>query len=166
GSFYYMRRVFDEVAAQYTEVDANHIYVDAAALQLVRQPWIFDVLVTDNMFGDILSDLGAGLMGGMGMAPSADIGQTNAVFQPCHGSAPDIAGDGKANPTAIFLSAAMMPEWLGHQHANASLIEAASAVNRAVENAFAAGDLLPWELGGTDGTDTITRKVFDQMTQR
>ena len=71
------------------------------------------MLVTENMFGDILSDLGAGLMGGMGMAPSADIGDEHAVFQPCHGTAPDIAGQGKANPTAMFLSGAMMLEWLG-----------------------------------------------------
>ena len=86
------------------------------ALSLVLKPWEFDVMVTENMFGDILSDLGAGLVGGMGYAPSADIGDTHAVFQPCHGSAPDIAGQGKANPTAMFLSAAMMLDWLGEQH--------------------------------------------------
>ncbi len=72
---------------------------------MVRRPWDFDVLVTENMFGDILSDLGAGLMGGMGLAPSADIGDKHAVFQPCHGTAPDITGQGKANPTAMILSA-------------------------------------------------------------
>ena len=78
---------------------ADCAYVDAAGLRLVRAPWDFDVLVTENMFGDILSDVGAALMGGMGMAPSADIGDTHAVFQPCHGTAPDIAGRGIANPT-------------------------------------------------------------------
>jgi len=87
--------------------------VDAASLYLVRRPGDFDVLVTENMFGDILSDLAAGLIGGMGMAPSGDVGDRYAVFQPSHGSAPDIAGEGKANPTAMILSAAMMLDWLG-----------------------------------------------------
>ena len=83
------------------------------------KPWDYDVMVTENMFGDILSDLGAGLMGGLGFAPSADIGDEHAVFQPCHGTAPDIAGKGIANPTAMFLSGAMMLEWLGERMAAA-----------------------------------------------
>ncbi len=116
GGFFYFRQIFDEVAGRHADLTANHMYVDACALNMVRRPWMFDVMVTENMFGDILSDLGAGLMGGMGMAPSADIGERHAVFQPCHGSAPDIVGRGLANPTATFLSAAMMLEWLGDQH--------------------------------------------------
>ena len=92
------------------------MYVDAAALNLVRRPWDFDVMVTENMFGDILSDLGAALLGGIGLAPSADIGDRHAVFQPCHGSAPDIMGTGKANPVGMFLSAAMMLDWLAERH--------------------------------------------------
>ncbi len=91
----------------------DHIYVDAASLYLVRRPESFDVIVTENMFGDIISDLAAGLIGGMGMAPSGDVGDKYAVFQPSHGSAPDIAGQGKANATAMILSAAMMLDWLG-----------------------------------------------------
>ena len=83
---------------------------------LVKRPWDFDVMVTENMFGDILSDLAAGLIGGMGMAPSADIGDKHAVFQPCHGTAPDIMGQGKANPAAMLLSAAMMLDWLADKH--------------------------------------------------
>ena len=82
-------------------IHARHAYVDPA-LDMVRKPWTFDVLGDENMFGDILSDLGAGLIGGMGMAPSGDIGDEHAVFQPCHGSAPDIAGSGKANPKLHF----------------------------------------------------------------
>jgi len=112
GGFYFFRQVFDEIAGRHPDLAADHMYVDACALNMVRRPWSFDVLVTENMFGDILSDLGAGLMGGMGMAPSADIGERHAVFQPCHGSAPDIVGRGLANPTASFLSAAMMLDWL------------------------------------------------------
>lgn len=163
GSFYYMRQIFDEVAAKNTDVDANHVYVDAAALQLVGRPWNFDVIVTENMFGDILSDLGAGLMGGMGMAPSADIGLEKAVFQPCHGTAPDIIGQGKANPTAMFLSAAMMLRWLGNKYENSSAIDAARKIDTAVENAYATGTLLPYELGGTSGTEAISKLVFAEL---
>jgi 3-isopropylmalate dehydrogenase len=164
GSFYYMRQIFDEVAAKNTDIDHNHVYVDAAALQLVSRPWQFDVMVTENMFGDILSDLGAGLMGGMGMAPSADIGLNKAVFQPCHGTAPDIIGQGKANPTAMFLSAAMMLRWLGTEHNNQDVIDAANKIDAAVENAYASKTLLPYELGGSSGTQAITDAVYSQLS--
>jgi 3-isopropylmalate dehydrogenase len=163
GSFFYMRKIFDEIAQQHSNVEANHIYVDAAALQLVRQPWIFDVMVTENMFGDILSDLCAGLMGGMGMAPSADIGEKNAVFQPCHGSAPDIMGQGKANPTAMFLSAAMMLEWLGFKFNNSALRKTSQLINTAIETTYASGAILPCELGGKDGTESISTKIIKTL---
>jgi 3-isopropylmalate dehydrogenase len=110
-SMAFFREVFDDVARPYPAIGARHHYVDAMALDLIRRPWDFDVLVTENMFGDILSDQIAGLIGGMGMAPSADFGDRHAMFQPCHGSAPDIAGEGKANPTATILSAVMMLDW-------------------------------------------------------
>ena len=155
----FFREVFLERAARHADVDAECAYVDATALRLVRAPWEFDVLVTENMFGDILSDLGAGLIGGMGMAPSADIGDRHAVFQPCHGTAPDIAGRGLANPTAMFLSAAMMLEWLGDRFAIEPCARAASALTRAVEQAFADGSLVPAELGGSAGTEEIAKRV-------
>ncbi len=158
-SFAFFRRVFDEVAAHHPGIDADHMYVDAVALNLVRQPWQFDVLVTENMFGDILSDLGAGLIGGMGMAPSADIGDEAAVFQPCHGSAPDIAGTGKANPTAMILSAAMMLDWLGDRRGHEGTVRAGARLTAAVDAAFANGRLLPYELGGSDGTTAIASAV-------
>jgi 3-isopropylmalate dehydrogenase len=110
-SMAFFRRVFDRIAPAYPDVSTRRVYVDAAALYLVREPEHFDVLVTENMFGDILSDLAAALVGGMGMAPSADIGPRYGVFQPSHGSAPDIAGRGIANPVATILSAAMMLDW-------------------------------------------------------
>ena len=97
-SMAFFRRVFLDVATRQADVETDCLYVDAAGLKLVRTPWELDVFVTENMFGDILSDVGAGLIGGMGMAPSADIGDAHAVFQPAHGSAPDIAGRGIANP--------------------------------------------------------------------
>jgi len=156
----FFREIFLERATRWSDVDADCAYVDATALRLVRAPWDFDVLVTENMFGDILSDLGAALIGGMGMAPSADIGDNHAVFQPCHGTAPDIAGRGLANPTAMFLSAAMMLEWLGDQHGVDGCSRAAAALTRAVERAFADDELVPSEYGGTAGTQEITERVL------
>jgi 3-isopropylmalate dehydrogenase len=117
------------------------------------------------MFGDILSDLGAGLIGGMGFAPSGDIGDRHGLFQPCHGTAPDIAGSGKANPTAMFLSAAMMLDWLGSQNGIERLSEAARMLEEAVRNAFARGSLRPFELGGSDGTVAITRAVLAEVAK-
>lgn len=163
GGFYWMRELFNEQAKQYPGVEPAAFYVDATALNMVRHPWAFDVMVTENMFGDILSDLGAGLMGGMGMAPSADIGEKHAVFQPCHGSAPDIMGQGKANPVATFLSAAMMLDWLGEQHGVEDCVTASRVFTAAVEGAFKAGGLRPYEVGGSDGTRPITDAVLAQL---
>ncbi len=163
SAFAFMRRIFDERAEAFPDIMRGYAYVDAAALDMVRRPWAFDVMVTENMFGDILSDLGAGLMGGMGMAPSADIGDHHALFQPCHGTAPDIMGQGKANPTAMILSAAMMLDWLGDTHALPACNRAAALITDAVDAAYAGGTLLPFELGGTAGTTTITEAVMAAM---
>ncbi len=154
-SMAFFRRIFDEVAARHPTIEARHHYIDATALDLVRKPWEFDVLVTENMFGDIVSDQTAALVGGMGMAPSADIGDAHGLFQPCHGSAPDIAGQGKANPTAAILSAAMMLDWLAGRSGNAALAAAGERLERAVDRVFAAGRLRPYEFGGRDGTAAI-----------
>ena len=164
-SMAFFRRIFLDCAARHPDVIADCLYVDAAALRLVRSPWDLDVLVTENMFGDILSDLGAGLMGGMGMAPSADIGDTQAVFQPCHGTAPDIAGRGLANPTAMFLSGAMMLDWLGDRHSVPACQRAAGALTQAVERAFAGGRLVPVEHGGSAGTAEIAGRVMRELTE-
>jgi len=158
-AFGFFRKIFDERATRHRDVAAEHIYVDACAAALVRRPWDFDVLVTENMFGDILSDLAAGLIGGMGMAPSADIGDKHAVFQPCHGTAPDIMGTGKANPAAMILSAAMMLDWLAERHDHAPAAEAAQRIERAVDHAFACG-LKPCEFGGSDATQAVARAVL------
>ena len=163
GSFFWFREIFQQRAKAFPDVEAATMYVDAAALNMVRRPWDFDVMVTENMFGDILSDLGAGLMGGMGMAPSADIGERHAVFQPCHGSAPDIVGQGKANPVATLLSAAMMLDWLGDRNGIAGARLAGRVLEAAVEAAFADGGLLPFELGGGDGTRAITDAVLGRI---
>jgi 3-isopropylmalate dehydrogenase len=158
-----MNKVFWEVAARHSDLFADHCYVDAMALNLLRRPWDYDVLATENQFGDILSDLGAGLVGGMGMAPSADIGDHHALFQPSHGSAPDIAGQGKANPTAMLLSAAMMLDWLGTRHQVPALIDASTRLESAVDRVFAERRVRPFEFGGTDGTTAIARAVIDAL---
>jgi len=161
-AFAFFRQIFDEQAARHKDVRADHIYIDACSAALVRRPWDFDVLVTENMFGDILSDLTAGLIGGMGMAPSADIGDKHAVFQPCHGTAPDIMGSGKANPAAMILSVAMMLDWLGERHDHAPATDAAKRVERAVDRAFADG-LKPYEFGGRDGTAAVAKAVLKAL---
>ena len=161
-AFAFFREMFDEAAQRHPEVRAERLYIDACAAMLVRRPWDFDVMVTENMFGDILSDLTAGLIGGMGMAPSADIGDRYAVFQPCHGTAPDITGQGKANPTAMILSAGMMLDWLADKHGLESAAEASEAIARAVDKTYAAG-IKPFEFGGNDGTADITKAVLSQL---
>jgi 3-isopropylmalate dehydrogenase len=161
-AFAFFRKMFDEAAQRHPEVKADRVYVDACAAMLVRRPWDFDVMVTENMFGDILSDLTAGLVGGMGMAPSADIGDNRAVFQPCHGTAPDIMGQGKANPTAMILSAAMMLDWLGDKLGIESATEAGERIERAVDKAYADG-LKPMEFGGQNGTADIAKAVLGAL---
>ncbi|WP_024511491.1 isocitrate/isopropylmalate dehydrogenase family protein [Bradyrhizobium sp. ARR65] len=158
-AFAFFREMFDEAAQRHPEVKAEHLYVDACSAMLVKRPWDFDVMVTENMFGDILSDLTAGLIGGMGMAPSADIGDRHAVFQPCHGTAPDIMGQGKANPTAMILSTAMMLDWLADKHGLASAADAGERIERAVDKAYADG-IKPIEFGGSNGTADIAEAVL------
>jgi 3-isopropylmalate dehydrogenase len=162
-SMAFFRKVFDEIARRHPGIAPRHHYVDAAALDLIRKPWTFDVMVMENMFGDILSDQTAALVGGMGMAPSGDIGDRHGLFQPCHGSAPDIAGQGKANPTATLLSAAMMLDWLADRHDDVRLAEAASNLERAVDEAFGSGRLHAHEFGGTDGTAAIAAAVAGHL---
>ncbi|MGE0287953.1 MAG: isocitrate/isopropylmalate dehydrogenase family protein [Bradyrhizobium sp.] len=158
-AFAFFREIFDEVAKRHPDVKADRIYVDACSAFLVKRPWDFDVLVTENMFGDILSDLTASLIGGLGMAPSADIGDRHAMFQPCHGTAPDIMGQGKANPTAMILSTAMMLDWLADKHGVESAAEAGERIEQAVDKAYADG-IRPTELGGPSGTADVTRAVL------
>jgi 3-isopropylmalate dehydrogenase len=158
-SMAFFRKVFDDVARSHPAIGSGYAYVDAMALTMVKKPWTLDVLVTENMFGDILSDLGAGLIGGMGMAPSADIGDTHALFQPAHGTAPDIAGQGKANPSAMFLSAAMMLDWLAERHREPGLAARARLIERALEAALQSG-AVPIEIGGTANCAEMTRATI------
>jgi 3-isopropylmalate dehydrogenase len=154
------REIFFEVAKEFPEVETEVVYVDAAALFLVQRPETFDVIVTENMFGDILSDLAAGLGGGMGMAPSGDIGDTCAVFQPSHGTAPDIAGQGKANPIATILSAAMMLEWLDHLEAQ----RGGTMIKEAVRATLVDASIRTCDMGGNLKTSEMGDAILSNIT--
>ncbi len=147
-----------DAAKRHPNVEIEEVIVDACAMRLVRKPQDFDVLVMENLFGDILSDLTAGLVGGLGIAPSGNIGEQAAIFEPVHGSAPDIAGKGIANPTATILSAAMMLEHLGEA-------EVAGRIEAAVDRVLAEGPRTP-DLGGRATTEAFTAAVIEalQMT--
>jgi len=162
-SMAFFRKVFDGVAAQHPGIPANHSLVDAMAMNMLKKPWDLDVMVMENMYGDILSDMGAGLIGGLGMAPSGDIGDAHGLFQPVHGTAPDIAGQGKANPCAMFLSAAMMLDWLADRHGEAALEVGARAIEKAVEIALTGGEVVPMDYGGSSGTAALTTAVISAL---
>ena len=159
----FFRKIFDEVSTEYPGTEIGYNYVDAQALDLVRRPWEFDILVMENMFGDILSDLAGGLVGGMGMAACAEIGDETGLFQPAHGSAPDIMGQDKANPLAAILSAALMLDYLADKQRTAAFEKAAGLIESAVANGFAANRLRPMEFGGEMGTMAITAEVLSQV---
>lgn len=160
-AYAFFRKIFAERAARYPDIDIEYYYVDAMALDLVRRPWDFDVLVSENMFADILSDLGGGIIGGMGMAPCAEIGDRHGLFQPAHGSAPDLAGTGRANPTAMFLSTAMMLDWLGNKHNNDACVAAARKLDAAVTAGFSTGKIRPIEFGGPHSVRDVEEAVID-----
>ena len=147
----------DTVAAVAEErgIEAEEALMDALAMHLCLRPDDYDVVVCPNLAGDVLSDLAAGLVGGLGLLPSANVGPERALFEPVHGTAPDIAGEGVSNPAAAILSAAMLLEFLGHD-------EAADAVNDAVETVLADGPRTP-DLGGSATTDGVTAAVLDRL---
>lgn len=164
-SLAFFRKVFDECAERYPDIETERAYVDATALNMVRRPWDMDVLVMENMLGDILSDLAGGIVGGMGMAPCAEIGDRHGLFQPSHGSAPDIVGKGIANPIAMFVSAGMMLEWLGERAGSSPCLEAARLLESAIEDGFRNGRIRPKEFGGSDTTEAIGRAIIAEIKQ-
>ncbi len=164
-AFKFFRDIFDAKAKQYPDVDTNYCYADAMAMNIVKRPWDYDVLVMENLLGDVLSDLGAGIIGGLGMAPSGDIGDSHAVFQPSHGSAPDIMGQDKANPLAMFLSGAMMLQWLADMHNCPDAARAGNLIERAVSDTLASGTVMPCEFGGTTGTRAMTDAVRNTLAR-
>lgn len=144
-----------KVGREFPGVNTQEMLVDAMAMRLIQDPQNFGVIVTTNLFGDILSDEASALIGGLGVAPSGNIGTTNAVFEPVHGSAPDIMGKGIANPVGAILSAAMLLDYL-------KLDEAAGRVRRAVDTALAQ-NILTRDLGGTATTDEMTRAILGAL---
>ncbi len=142
------QRVFKEVRQEYTDIDSRHLFIDTLAMEIVRDPRQFDVIVTCNLFGDIISDLGAQLAGGLGLAPSGNIhpGRTS-LFEPVHGSAPNIAGKGTANPLGSVLTSAMMVEFLGWK-------TEAAAIRTAVRAALRENSVTP-DLGGKKNTAEV-----------
>jgi isocitrate dehydrogenase (NAD+) len=147
---------FRKVAEEYPEIQADDKIVDNCCMQLVIRPEQFDMLVLENLYGDIVSDLCAGLIGGLGLAPGANIGEQGAVFEAVHGSAPDIAGQGIANPTAILMSGLLMLHHLGEH-------EPAERAQKAMLDVFAEGKSLTKDLGGTAKTNEFARAIVEKM---
>ena len=146
---------FRRVAAEYPDIEADDRIVDATCMRLVMNPEVFDVLLLENLYGDIVSDLAAGLVGGLGLVPGANLGEDMAIFEAVHGTAPDIAGTGKANPTALLLSAVLMLRHLG-------LGELAENVQRALFATLAAGIRTP-DLGGSATTAGFAEAVSERL---
>lgn len=149
-------RVAHEVAREYDDIESNDLIVDNACMQLVMRPEQFDVIVTTNLFGDIISDIGAGLVGGLGLAPGANIGEKTAMFEAVHGSAPDIAGQGIANPCALLLGAAQMLEHLDDH-------DRARRLRRAIAEVIEAGDRTTPDLGGSGTTESFTDAICERL---
>ncbi|MBL0446614.1 isocitrate dehydrogenase [Aeromonas veronii] len=145
-----------EIASHYPDIQSEEMIVDAACMNLVMYPERFDVMVTTNLFGDILSDLCAGLVGGLGMAPGANIGDGAAIFEAVHGSAPDIAGKNIANPTSVILASIQMLEYLGMQ-------DKAERIREAVRATIESGDRVTRDLGGTASTSEFTQAIINRL---
>jgi 3-isopropylmalate dehydrogenase len=156
------RDVCREVAARYPEVEVDDVHIDAMTVRLLRRATAFDVIVTENMFGDILSDLTGELAGSVGIAPSLNASDTLAIAQAAHGSAPDIAGRDVANPIALMLSTAMLLEWLGARHRDESAGRAAGIIEHAVRVAVGGGTATR-DLGGSATTSQFTAAVVDAV---
>jgi len=149
-------KVARKIAQQYPQIESTEMIVDATCMKLVMTPEEFDVIVTTNLFGDILSDLCAGLVGGLGMAPGANIGEDTAIFEAVHGSAPDIAGKNLANPTSVILASIQMLEHL-------DMADTASRIRSAVAEVIKSGDRTTRDLGGSHGTTDFTQSVIERL---
>ena len=148
--------IFKEIAKEYPQIEFTDSIVDAMCMRLVMHPEEYDVLVCPNLYGDIVSDLCAGLVGGLGLTPSANIGKDGAIFEPIHGSAPDIAGQHKINPTACILSASLMLAHLGEA-------KAAAAIEKAVTDVISEGKTLTQDMGGTASTEEFADAVIAKL---
>ncbi len=152
-----------ETAKQYPDIAFNELYVDAASMRLIKEPQDFDVLVTPNMFGDILSDEAAQLIGGLGMAPGANIGDDFALFEPIHGSAPNRAGKQTANPISMILAGKMMLDWLGEKYHDKSCLDAGKAIENGVITSLRTGQCVP-DCGGKATTMGMAQAIAEALT--
>jgi 3-isopropylmalate dehydrogenase len=155
-------KMCSNVAKEYPDIQFDQMYVDACAMNLIRKPESFDVIVTTNLFGDILSDESAEVVGGLGMAPAANIGDNFALFEPVHGAAFDIAGKGIANPSSFILSAKMMLEWLGAKHNDKKCLEVAQRLERAVFDVVKSGAKTR-DIGGDKTTKEFTKEIVSLL---
>jgi 3-isopropylmalate dehydrogenase len=165
SSYAFFRSIYDDVAAGYPDIEHDYAYIDAMTAFQVQRPERFDVVVTENLFGDIISDLAGATVGGLGLAPSGDVGDRHGLFQPAHGSAPDIAGRGIANPIAAILSAGQMLDWLGANRGDAASARAGDRVNEAVARVLAAHEVLTPDLGGTASTAGVGDAVIRVLAE-
>ncbi|NYT24636.1 isocitrate/isopropylmalate dehydrogenase family protein [Alcaligenaceae bacterium] len=163
-SYAFFRSVCDDVSGSYDDVEIDYAYADAITVHMLKRPDFYDVIVAENMFGDIISDLGAGTVGGMGVSPSAELGDRHGLFQGAHGSAPDIAGQNAASPVATVLSGALMLRWLADKHTDAGLAAAADRVERAVEHVLSNKLAVPRDLGGTASCTEMTSAICRALT--
>ena len=159
------RRVFHEVGEEYPGIGKDAAYIDAFTMWMVRNPEWFDVVVTSNMFGDIVTDLGSVLQGGMGMAASANLGDEHGLFEPVHGSSPKYAGKGKVNPIATINSVQMMIEWLGMRHDDEEAIQVSELIERAVSEHLQDGSILTYDLGGKASTSDVGSSIVERLSK-
>jgi 3-isopropylmalate dehydrogenase len=163
-TYAFFRAVCTEVAQRYNDVEIDFAYADAITVHMLKKPDFYDVIVAENMFGDIISDLGAGTIGGLGMAPSAELGANHGLFQGAHGSAPDIAGQNLASPLATILSGALMLRWLGERHTDTHMTQAAKRIETAIEQVLARGETIPHDQGGRATCTQVTQAVCRALT--
>jgi 3-isopropylmalate dehydrogenase len=162
----FFRRVFDETASSWPNIQRDYAYIDAFTLYQVLNPYFYDVVVADNMFGDITSDLAAATIGGLGMTPTADIGDKHGLFQSAHGSAPTIAGKNIANPLATILSAALMLEWLGDRDSSPTLHAASRTIEHAVEEMLVKGEVRTSDMDGNSSTSQVGDEVAKRVSAK
>jgi len=162
-SYAFFRKIYNEIAADYPEIQKDYAYVDAMTQWQIRTPGYFDVVVAENLFGDIITDLGAATIGSVGMGPGANIGDNIAMFEPIHGSAPKYTGKRVSNPIGSILSAAMMLDWLGLKYENQDAKKAADLVEKAVDAVLLEGKTLTYDLGGESKTNELGDAIVKKM---
>ncbi|GHU09094.1 3-isopropylmalate dehydrogenase [Betaproteobacteria bacterium] len=160
----FWRKIYNEIAAKYPDIGRDYSYVDAINIQLILHPQDYDVIVAENIYGDIISDMAGALVGSMGMCPSGDIGYDHGLFQPAHGSAPTLAGKNIVNPLATILSGGMMLDWLGDKHNNQEMKKMAVLIESAVEKALLAGNKTT-DIGGTTSTSAMGDSVVTALKE-